>query len=53
MLRIFHKSNRIAIDFVQPMGFTSVLLVFAWTQARDTPVILGHMNFFAEFNVSF
>jgi hypothetical protein len=33
--------------------FDPVLLVFAWTQARDAPVILGHMNFFAEFNVCF
>jgi hypothetical protein len=33
--------------------FSPVLLVFAWTQARDAPVILGHMNFFAEFNVCF
>jgi hypothetical protein len=30
-----------------------VLLAFAWTQSRDVPVILGHMNFFAEFNVCF
>ena len=33
--------------------FDPVLLVFAWTQVRDLPVILGHMNFFAEFNVCF
>jgi hypothetical protein len=33
--------------------FAPVLLVFAWTQAKDAPVILGHMNFFAEFNVCF
>ncbi len=31
--------------------FPPVLLGFAWTEMRDTPVILGHMNFFAEFNV--
>jgi hypothetical protein len=30
-----------------------VLLAFAWTQSRDTPLILGHMNFFAEFDVCF
>jgi hypothetical protein len=30
-----------------------VLLGFAWTKMRDTPVILGHMNFFAEFKVCF
>ncbi len=33
--------------------FSPVLLVFAWTQSKDAPVILGHMNFFAEFNVCF
>lgn len=33
--------------------FSPVLLAFAWTQAREVPVILGHMNFFAEFNVCF
>lgn len=34
-------------------NFPSILLGFAWTEMRDTPVILGHMNFFAEFNVCF
>jgi hypothetical protein len=33
--------------------FSPILLVFAWTQSRDVPIILGHMNFFAEFNVCF
>jgi hypothetical protein len=33
--------------------FLPVLLAFAWTQSRDVPVILGHMNFFSEFNVCF
>jgi hypothetical protein len=33
--------------------FDPILLVFAWTQVRDAPVILDHMNFFAEFNVCF
>jgi hypothetical protein len=33
--------------------FSPVLLAFAWTQSRDAPVILGHMNFFSEFNVCF
>ncbi len=33
--------------------FSPVLLAFAWTQAQDVPVILGQMNFFAEFNVCF
>ncbi|MEM6404847.1 MAG: hypothetical protein AAF757_32260 [Cyanobacteria bacterium P01_D01_bin.116] len=34
-------------------NFTPILLAFAWTQSNDAPVILGHMNFFAEFNVCF
>ncbi len=33
--------------------FPSILLAFAWTQAREIPLILGHMNFFAEFDVCF
>lgn len=33
--------------------FPPVLLGFAWTEMRDIPVILGHMNFFTEFNVCF
>jgi hypothetical protein len=34
-------------------NFTPILLAFAWTQSNNAPVILGHMNFFAEFNVCF
>jgi hypothetical protein len=33
--------------------FSPVELAFAWTQTPDVPVILGHMNFLAEFNVCF
>ena len=33
--------------------FSPVLLGCAWAEMRDMPVILGHMNFFAEFNVCF
>ncbi|MEO1211540.1 MAG: retroviral-like aspartic protease, partial [Cyanobacteria bacterium J06638_20] len=33
--------------------FPPVLLAFAWTQSREAPLILGHMNFFAEFDVCF
>jgi hypothetical protein len=33
--------------------FSPILLAFAWTQTRDVPVILGHMNFFTEFDVCF
>jgi len=34
-------------------SFPSTLFAFAWTQSNDSPVILGHMNFFTEFNVCF
>lgn len=34
-------------------NFSPILLAFAWTQSRNAPIILGHMNFFAEFNVCF
>jgi hypothetical protein len=34
-------------------NFSPLLLAFAWTQSNDVPVILGHMNFFLEFNVYF
>ncbi|GAK58775.1 hypothetical protein U27_05750 [Candidatus Vecturithrix granuli] len=33
--------------------FAPVKLVFAWTQHRHVPVILGQMNFFREFDVYF
>lgn len=34
-------------------SFSPVLLAFAWTQSRETPLILGQMNFFVEFDVCF
>ncbi|MEH2022819.1 retroviral-like aspartic protease [Nostoc sp.] len=33
--------------------FSPVLLAFAWTESREVPLILGHTNFFAEFDVCF
>lgn len=33
--------------------FPIVELVFAWTQDRNVPLILGHMNFFLAFDVCF
>ncbi len=33
--------------------FESVRLVFAWCQSDKVPLLLGRMNFFAEFNVCF
>ena len=37
----------------QITGNSGVQLVFAWTQAENTPVIFGQMNFFLEFDVCF
>jgi len=34
-------------------GFLPILLAFAWTTSREAPVLLGHMNFFVEFDVCF
>jgi hypothetical protein len=33
--------------------FLPVTLVFAWTQAENTPLLLGRINFFQEFDVCF
>ncbi len=33
--------------------FTPVELVFAWTRAQGIPLLLGQVNFFAEFDVCF
>lgn len=33
--------------------FPPILLAFAWTESTEAPLILGHMNFFAEFDVCF
>lgn len=33
--------------------FKPVRLVFAWTQAKNLPLILGQVNFFIEFDVCF
>jgi hypothetical protein len=33
--------------------FAPVPLVFAWTQAKNTPLLLGRVNFFQEFDVCF
>jgi hypothetical protein len=34
-------------------GFSPVCLAFAWAQTANVPVILGHTNFFMEFDVCF
>jgi hypothetical protein len=33
--------------------FAPVLLVFAWTEAKNIPLLLGRINFFQEFDVCF
>ncbi len=33
--------------------FPPILLGFAWTKSREAPIILGHLNFFTEFDVCF
>ena len=33
--------------------FRPILLAFAWTQTDDVPLLLGQVNFFAEFDVCF
>ena len=33
--------------------FQPVILVFAWSQTDDVPILLGRMNFFLEFDVCF
>ena len=33
--------------------FAPVPLAFAWTESNEVPVILGQINFFAEFDVHF
>lgn len=48
-----HSESRGLVLTGKVEHFSPVLLAFAWTQATDVPVILGHMNFFAEFNVCF
>ncbi|WP_026099725.1 pepsin/retropepsin-like aspartic protease family protein [Prochlorothrix hollandica] len=46
-----HSEARGLVISATVAPFSSVLLAFAWTQSNDVPVILGHMNFFAEFNM--
>jgi hypothetical protein len=37
----------------QISNFAPVQLVFAWSLSDDTPLLLGRMNFFLEFDVCF
>jgi hypothetical protein len=33
--------------------FAPIVLIFAWTRAPNVPLILGQVNFFAEFDICF
>lgn len=44
---------RIIIVDAVVASFAPVRLVFAWSQSDEIPVILGQLNFFAEFDVCF
>ena len=48
-----HNESRGLVMTGTVAHFPPRLLAFAWTQSTDIPVILGHVNFFAEFNVCF
>ncbi len=48
-----HSEARGLVTTGRVAEFSPILLAFAWTQSTNPPVILGHMNFFAEFNVCF
>jgi hypothetical protein len=47
-----HEARGIVIN-ARIGSLKPVLLVFAWTKARDVPLLLGQVNFFAEFDVCF
>jgi hypothetical protein len=44
---------RAVILFGKVEPFPPVQLVFAWSQSEEVPIILGQVNFFAEFDVCF
>jgi hypothetical protein len=46
------EARAVVVD-AQVSSFPTVNLAFAWTQAADVPLILGHANFFFEFDVCF
>jgi hypothetical protein len=48
-----HSDSRGLVLTETVAHFPPVLLAFAWTQSTEVPVILGHMNFFAEFFAEF
>jgi hypothetical protein len=48
-----HMEARGLVVSATVADFSPVLLVLAWTVSREAPLILGHMNFFTEFDVCF
>lgn len=45
------REGRAVLVTVQIGSLTSVRLGFAWVDTDDVPVLLGHTNFFQEFDV--
>jgi hypothetical protein len=59
-LTLSHQGTSLSVSGLLDTGATAnvaefppVRLAFAWTQARDVPLILGQANFFLEFDVCF
>jgi len=56
-IRLAGNLGDIAAQPLFPMAeigdFPPVRLAFAWSQRDDVPLILGQMNFFMEFDISF
>ena len=48
--KLAHNESRGLVLSATVVHFSPVLLAFAWTRSTDVPVILGQMNFFAEFS---
>lgn len=40
-------------SFPEIVGANEILLMFAWANSNEVPVLLGQINFFMEFNVCF
>lgn len=56
-IRLAGNLGNVAAQPLFPMAdigdFPPVRLAFAWSRSDDTPLILGQMNFFMEFDVCF
>ncbi len=47
------EEARALLAEAQVAGFAPVRLVFAWTRSDAVPLLLGQVNFFQEFDISF